>query len=669
MKKKLRKVFKFILIGLAFFIIFIIGTTAYFVHSVHEKYGYDIIENYKPFEPSILYDINGNQIDIINAQNSDPISISEVPEHVQNAFIAIEDKRFRDHHGLDFIRLTKAIFLNVTGTGSEGGSTITQQLIKNIFLTPERSIIKRKIPEAVLAVEMERKYTKDEILENYLNSINFGRGAYGIKNASIKYFNKLPNNLTIAQAAILASIPKSPTKYSKLENVLPRQKVVLKMMYKNGFITSEEYENAKLEEIVFFNEKEDGIEESISGTNTAPEFTTEVIKEAMKILNINEDEIEKLFNGYKIYATLDINIQKAAYKAFSTSQILKNNEELEGALISVDPSNGYVKAMVGGKDYIKGNFNRATQAIRQPGSAFKPFIYLSAIQNNIPLNLVVEDRNTSFGKYTPRNYDGGHKGGLTILRAIELSNNIVAVKTLSKVGLNSALETWSKLNIETSEPPRDLTLALGSITLTPLDLAKAYASLANGGYRVEPQFIYKIENRLGEVIYESKSKPEKIYEEEDVAILTNALQSVVNNGTAVGAKVYKNGKLINMAGKTGTTNDAVSVWFAGYTPTLSTVVYVGYDNNKSIGKKVTGGSVAIPIWRDYMQNVVAIPNYNVGSFEFIEKALSRGKIVRKYIDAYSGLLDSDSVNSREAYFKSGFEPVETEGSIYDVFGY
>lgn len=666
----MKKLLKYLLALFIAFCIFMIATISYFTYKVSKDYE-GVIDNYEPFTPSIIYDINGKQIDVISVENRDPISINEIPSYVQNAFIAVEDKRFRNHHGIDYIRLTKAIFKNITRTGTEGGSTITQQLIKTLFLTSERSIIKRKIPEAILAIQMERKYTKDEILELYLNTINFGRRAYGIKNAAATYFNKKVDELTIAEAAVLASIPKSPTKYSKLENVIPRHNIVLNAMYKNSYITKEEYENAKNEEIVFFDKNNtSNTTESISSTNTAPEFTTEVIKEMMEILNISEDEPELLFNGYKVYSTMDISMQKAAYKAFSNSNILKNDKELEGALISIDPSNGFVKAMVGGKDYIKGYFNRATQATRQPGSSFKPFVYLEAIKKNYPASLSVEDSKITIGNWSPKNYSGKYLGALTMIRGLELSTNIVAVKILDLLNVNDVIENFVlATDTNPNNLPKDLTLALGSATITPLELATGYASFANGGYKVKPEFIYKIEDKFGNIIYEAKPIKEEIFEKEDVAILTKMLMSVINYGIAISSKVYKDGNLIPMAGKTGTTNKNISVWFAGYTPTLSTVVYVGNDNNKPISSKATGGSTAMPIWRDYMQNVVNIRDYEVGTFEYIENLEKEGKIIKRNIDIFSGLLDTDGINQREVYFKLGTEPVEYENNILNEFTY
>lgn len=662
----MKKIYKYtitIILSLVFIGVLFLG---YVIFEVNRKYPDDLIENYKTLSPSVIYDINGNQLDLITVENRDPISIDEIPEMVQNAFISVEDKRFRSHNGLDFVRLSKALFLNVTKTGREGGSTITQQLVKTIFLTPDRTL-KRKIVEAVLATRVERKLTKDEILELYLNTINFGRGAYGIKNAARIYFNKLPKDLTVAEAAILASMPKSPTKYSKLKNALERQKVVLNLMYKNNAITKEEYEKALNEKIVFSNNKalERNQDEKISSTNIAPEFTTVILSEVKKILGIENEEDEKLlFTGYKIYATADINMQKAAYKAFATNNNLNKRAELEGALISIDPSNGFVKAMVGGKNYAKGDFNRATSAKRQPGSSFKPFVYLAALQNNLTMGTTLEDSPTVFGNWTPKNYDWKYRNNMSLLKALEVSDNIVAVKALDLAGLNKFIKLWKSFGFEDTEIPKDLTIALGSVTLSPIDMARAYSVIANGGNKIKPQFIYKIENKFGEVIYEADTKKEKVLEPEYAALVTHMMQSVVKNGGSKGAQIYAKGTAVPVAGKTGTTSDYVSAWFTGYTPTLVTVVYVGNDNNKSMGRGMSGASAALPIWKNYMQTVSNLSNFDIGKFQFIEEVLANGTLVKKTIDLRTGLLDTDGNNAREALFIRGTEPIETEGIVY-----
>ena len=666
-KVKVKKSFNllsFFLKIFMFLFIIVIGTGAYLVYTVSKETPVDLIDGYAPVSPSVIYDINGNQIDTIMVQNRSPIGIGEIPEHVQNAFLAIEDRKFRTHYGFDFIRTARAAFLTLTKTRREGGSTITQQLAKNAFLSPEQTM-SRKIKEAILAVEIERKYTKDEILENYLNTIYFGQGAYGIKNAAIKYFNKQPKQLTIAQAAILASLPKSPTKYSKLENALERQKLVLHQMRNFGFISDAEYSQAIREKITFVNGniKSRNEEEQISTSNVTPEYTTIVLSEVRKILKNPEEDQKFLFDSYKIYATVDLDLQRAAYTAFNSHYNLKSRANLNGALFSIDPSNGFVKAMVGGKNYKKGNFNRAISSLRQPGSSFKPVVYLAALQKKMTMSSVMEDSPVKIGNWKPKNYDGVFRDSMTLAKALEISNNIIPIKLLQYVGIGAAEKVWRDAGIVGGDFPKNYTLALGSISTKPSDMAMFYAALANGGYQVKPQYIYKIENKFGEIVYEAKPKMKKIYDSKDVAILTYMLENAVNYGTGQPAKVMKDGKLIPMAGKTGTTSDYVSAWFTGYTPTLATVVYVGNDDNKSMGPGMTGGAAAAPIWKNYMQAVVDLPNYNVGVFEFIDDYITRKDLTTREIDLQVGLLDRDGVNKRTALFKAGTEPIEGEGKF------
>lgn len=665
MKSKLSiviKIFIFLIIAL----LIGIGVLVYQVKK--ELPSSEVIENYQPISPSIIYDINGNQLDVITLENREPVHINEVPLHVQNAFLAIEDRKFRTHHGFDFMRLGRAVLSNVTGSAKEGGSSITQQLAKNAFLSPERSF-DRKLKEAVLAIEIERKYTKDEILENYLNTIYFGNGSYGIKNAARKYFDKDTKDLTIAEAAILASIPKSPTKYSPVknyDNAVERQKVVLSQMYKYKFITEAQYEEAQSQKIVL--SKNSGIaddvneDERISVSNNAPEFTSIAISEAKRILKIDESDQKALFDGYKIYTTVDLDMQRAAYKAFHNNYNLKRRESLNGALISMDPNTGFVKAMVGGKNYKKGDFNRALVSTRQPGSSFKPFIYLAAIQKGIPMNTVIEDSPFTTPGWSPNNYDRKFRGSMSLLKAVEISNNVVPVKLLQLVGIDSVEKIWRDVGVEGGDFPKDLTLALGSITTNPISIAKGYAAIANGGYRVKPLFIYKIENKYGEVIYDAKKEQEKvkIFNPEDVALLTYMLESAVKFGTGQSAKVFKNGQLIPEAGKTGTTSDYGSAWFTGYTPTLVTIVYVGNDNNKSMGGGMTGGAAAAPIWKNYMQSVVNLEEFEVGNFAFIDDYLKSKDLSIKDIDLITGLIDTDNVDKRSALFKIGTEPIELQ---------
>lgn len=285
------------------------------------------------------------------------------------------------------------------------------------------------------------------------------------------------------------------------------------------------------------------------------------------------------------------------------------------------------------------------------------------------MNLIIENSPIKFGNWAPRNYSGDFTGNMTMVKALEASNNVSAVKLLNLVGISAAKKVWLDSGVNTKNFSNNLTTALGSITTTPIDMATFYTALANGGYKIKPQFIYKIEDKYGNIVYEAIPTKEKIYESVDVSLMTFMLEQVVNSGTGKSAKLYKDGFAIPVAGKTGTTSDYISAWFTGYTPNITTVVYAGYDNNKSMGRGMTGSSVAIPIWKAYMQAVVNLPNYKVSNFNFLVDDLINQKLISRTIDNVNGFLDVDGINSQEALFKIGTEPVEKEKNFSSIFSY
>ncbi|GLI57923.1 penicillin-binding protein [Propionigenium maris DSM 9537] len=631
-----------------------------------------LVEDYNASVPTVIYDSNGEVIDLIYREIREEAGAEEIPAHVKNAFVAIEDRRFYSHYGLDPIRLLKAAMVNISqGRSAQGGSTLTQQLAKNAFLSHEKRLM-RKVKEALITIEIERKYTKEEILQKYLNEIYFGSGAYGIKTAAQSFFGKDVSELNLAEAAMLAGIPNRPNLYNprtRLNNAIKRETLILNQMYKFGFIGKEELDKALAHN--FINEK-DLPEDYISDLGTSvvlnqrsqrklrtPDFTDIVQKQIFSMY----DENLVYEGGLKVYTTLDLQMQKAAQETFREYKAFKDNKDLEGAMITMDSSNGHIKSIIGGRDFKEGNFNRAIMAKRQPGSAFKPFVYFTALQMGYPMNYVVEDSKVKYGTWEPRNYGKQFRKNFTILEGMERSINIVAIKVLQEIGIKNVKKvvdsTGVKMNI-----PNNLTTALGTMDLSPYDLATAYLPFSNGGYKVDPVFITRIEDRYGKVIYENPIKREKVFESEDVSLIVHMMKDVVTYGSGRNARVKgKDGKYIEQGGKTGTTNEFRTAWFAGITPNLVTVLYVGKDDNTSM-EKATGGSIGAPLWGQYYQKMVDEDIYLPGKFTFIEEHLKNGDLVEKKIDSRSGLI-SDNTSSfvRKALFKRWQLPVE-ENSKY-----
>lgn len=641
---------------LIFFLIFSIVSTILLTKAYRDLPNVEkLVEEYNPVVPTIIYDINGQIIDRLSRENREMAKIEDVPLHVQNAFLAIEDRKFRHHHGFDFKRLISGTVLRlVTFKRMQGGSTITQQLAKNAFLSHERKIM-RKVKEAIITIEIERKYTKNEIIEKYLNEIYFGEGAYGIKTAARHYFDKDLKNITLAEAALLAGIPNRPEKFSPFKNMeqsVKRQRLILKQMLKYDFISKEDYESASNESISVAKTKEINYK--------APDFTSII---AEKIFKMYSDK-EVYEGGLKIYTTLDLRMQETAKEALENSDFIKKYPELEGALVTIDAENGYVKAIIGGRNFKRGNFNRAIMAKRQPGSSFKPFIYYSALNFGYQMNVLVEDSPLKIAKWEPKNYDNKNLNNMTMLEGLEKSQNIVAIKILKKIIIKNAINIAQKAGIN-SEIQYDLTIALGTMSLSPFELTSSYIPFANGGYKVKPIFITKIEDRYGKIIYEERVEKEKIFDSNKVAILTHMLKNVVLYGS--GRRAYAG---IEQAGKTGTTNNSTNAWFSGYTPEFVTTVYLGFDNNSSIPNG-TGGGAAAPVWGYYVKKLVDKKIISPKNFEFLENGLKNKSLVYKTIDLDNGLLSDDSsTQRRKALFASEYIPIEKAGKYkkgLDVF--
>lgn len=662
-------------------VLFVVGALGVFAIII--KYRLELpniqsmVEDYKPQMATTIYDKNNNVVDVLEAESRDAVKLEDVSPYVKEAFLAIEDKKFYSHHGLHFKGIIRAVLTNfLKGKATQGGSSITQQLAKNAFLTPERTFA-RKVKEAILTYQIERTYTKDEILERYLNEIYFGSGSYGIKNAADQYFRKDPKDLNIAEAALLAGIPNRPTKYDpnrSLENALHRQQIILKEMFEDGRITKEEYEEALAYK--FELENEENVKNVPKNTSIIynrrpkkaynnPELTTIVENYLAEIY----DDEQIYSSGLKIYTTIDLDYQKVARDTFNAYPYFKN-KEINGAMVTLDPFTGGIVSIVGGKNFKAGNFDRATMARRQLGSSFKPFVYLKALEEGYePYSVVVNDF-VAYGKWAPKNFDGRYTFNSTLVNSLNLSLNIPAVKLMDAVTVDAFKEEMTD-KIKLTSEIQNLTTALGSVDSTPVNTAANFSIFVNGGYIVKPNIIREIRDNQDILIYVADIEKVKAFDSVDVSVITAMLKSVVSNGTATKARVVdKSGRPIQQGGKTGTTSEHRTAWFVGITPEYVTVCYIGRDDNKPMYGKMTGGSAVAPMWARYYQTLINKGLYTPGKFEFLENYLETGDLVKQNIDIYTGLLDGP--NSKEMVIRKGRLQVESaakyKNGIASLFG-
>lgn len=675
------KEFKIILISLFIFISsLIVGGGLFLIHISYKDLPdvSGLVENYDPITPTLILDSKENIIDRIFVENRELVKIEEVPINLINAVLAIEDRRFMKHFGFDYIRFTKSVITAplyiLRGRNVHGGSTITQQLSRNAFLTHERKLT-RKIKELIIAIEIERRYTKEEILEKYLNEIYFGSGAYGIQTASKTFYGKDVSTLNIAESALLVGVPNRPNSYSPMNNLgnaIRRKNIIVGQMYKYNFISEEEFQKARAHKFIY---EDEASEEEKSSSNVtlvkrkievrrgdvAPEFVDIVRKEIEK----NFDDKDIYEGGLKIYTTLDLAMQKEAEDALRNSKAFNSDSKLDGSIVTIDSQTGYVKSMVGGRNYKSGDFNRATMALRQPGSSFKPFIFFSAIDKDYPMNLVLEDSRINYGGWKPNNYGGVFRNNITMLESLERSINISAIKLLQNIGLRNLMNNFSKMKLNVNIP-NNLTTALGTMVITPFDLTKAYMPFSNGGYMVEPIYITKVINKYGQIVLENKITKNKTYETKSIAKANFMMQNVVKLGSGRNSKVnYQNlaGQTISLAqgGKTGTTNEWRSAWYAGFTPDLVSVIYLGYDNNAPTEPNLTGGGAAAPIWKDFYDRIISKKIYEPSrNFEFLEDLIKDKVLIKEVLDSRTGVIKDDSTYiTREFLLERSQLPVES----------
>lgn len=662
----------------ALFIVGVIGVFAIIIkYRLELPNMQSMVEDYKPQMATTIYDKNNKVVDTLSVEAREVVKLEDVSPYIKDAFLSIEDKQFYSHHGLNFKGIARAVITTfLKGRATQGGSSITQQLAKNAFLTPEKTF-SRKVKEAILTYQIERTYTKDEILERYLNEIYYGSGSYGIKNAAEQYFKKDVKDLNIAESALLAGIPNRPTKYDpnrNLENALHRQRIILKEMYDDGKITKEQYDEALAYK--FELENEDNVKNVPANTSIIYNKRTKNTYKNPELTTIVEDYLAEIYDeeqiytsGLKIYTTIDLDYQKVAKETFNSYPYFKN-KEINGAMITLDPFTGGIVSIVGGKNFKAGNFDRATMAKRQLGSSFKPFVYLEALENGFETYSVVVNDFVAFGKWAPKNFDGRYSYNSTLVNSLNLSLNVPAVKLLDAITVDKFKEGIGD-NIKLTSEVKDLTAALGSVDSTPVNVAANFSIFVNGGYIVKPNIIREIRDNQDILIYVADIEKTKVFDSVDVSAITAMLKTVVSNGTASRARVVdKSGRPIQQGGKTGTTNEHRTAWFVGITPEYVTVCYIGRDDNKPMYGKMTGGSAVAPMWAKYYQALINKGLYTPGKFEFLENYLETGDLVKQNIDIYSGLLDGP--NSKEFTVRKGRLQVESaakyKNGIASVFG-
>ncbi|MEL6224796.1 MAG: penicillin-binding protein 1A [Cyanobacteria bacterium J06627_8] len=559
-----------------------------------------VLKNYIPTETSYIYDVNGTLLNNIHDEaNREIVDLEEISPNLKRAVLAIEDSNFFVHHGINPPSIVRAFLANwEEGETVEGGSTITMQLVKNLFLSPEKTI-SRKTAEAVLSLRLEQIFGKEEILEMYLNQVYWGHNTYGAETAAQSYFNKSAKDLSIAESAMMAGLIQAPESYSPFINyqlAKQRQAIVLERMYRLDWLTQEEYEAAKSEPIRL------GQVTSFRAS-LLPYITDAVVQELTN--RFGRDAV--LRGGMRVQTTIDADFQQMAEntvrEAYQTLLIQRGLRADQIALVAVDPRTHFVKAMVGGIDYKTSQFNRAIQANRQPGSAFKPFVYYAALASGrYTPESTINDSPVTYpdGRepYSPRNYDNRFYGSMTLQRALEYSRNVPAIKLGQDVGLNRVIEIGRALGIRSPIEPVT-SLPLGAVDLTPLEMAGSFATFASGGWHSDPTLIIQVSDSNGNVLLDNTPDPRLLLDRWAVASLNQMLQGVIAQGTGTAARLDR-----PAAGKTGTTSSERDIWFVGYVPQLSVAVWVGNDDYRPLQRGATGGTHVAPIWKLFMERAL-----------------------------------------------------------------
>ncbi len=666
------------------------------------------LADYRPKLPLRIYSSEGALLGEFGEERRNLTPIGEIPTVVKDAVLAIEDARFFQHGGVDYKGMMRAVLANLGRVKSQGASTITMQVARNVYLSSEKTFT-RKIYEILLTFKLEHLLTKDQILEIYMNQIYLGNRAYGFAAASEAYFGKPLKSVSIAEAAMLAGLPKAPSAYNPISNpkrARSRQLYIIERMQENGYITAEEAAEAKQEKITIRSgydntrvhaeyvaemvrqlifsqygneaytrglnvyttlnagnqeaayaalrrgimdyerrqhyrgpeqfvslptaaeEVEDAIEEALANHPDNGDILAAVVLEATSrkivaarangdTLEITGDGLKPAQSGLSDKAAPNIKIRRGAVirvaKTPKNAWEITQLPEVEGALVAVDPRNGAIKALVGGFDFDKNKFNHAAQAWRQPGSSFKPFIYSAALEKGFTPATVVNDAPLFFDAgvtgsqpWEPKNYDGRYDGPMTMRTGLAKSKNMVSIRILQAVGPKTAQEWVTRFGFEAEKHPAYLTMALGAGSVTPLQMASAFSVFANGGYRVNPWLITRVTDHKGRVISENPppdiSDLPRAIDARNAFVMNNLLQEVTRSGTAARAQATL--KRTDLHGKTGTTNDSVDAWFAGYQPTLAAVTWIGYDKPRNLGSRETGGGLSLPVWINFMERAL-----------------------------------------------------------------
>jgi penicillin-binding protein 1A len=637
------------------------------------------LEQYQPKETSRVYAADGRFIAEFGLERRTLVKFADIPKQVRDAFVITEDKRFYDHGGIDFYRIIGASFANLRARGiAQGFSTITMQLARNLFperLNAREKTLGRKLREAKVARMIESKYSKDRILELYLNQIYLGNGAYGIETASQRYFGKSVMSLNLAEAATLAALPKGPERYNPrrfADRAVQRRNTVVELMRRADAISDADASLARAYPLRLAKRR--------GGTGeTAPYFVEWVRRQ------LEEKYGKGLYDqGLKVYTTLDLDLQGAAersldrqlravesgqfgafphrsYESYlarassSAPEDAVSSPYLQGAFVAMDPRTGAVRALVGGRDFDDSKFDRATQALRQPGSTFKPIVYATAIQSGRPPSYMIDDAPISVEQldpskpWTPQNYDMKFEGPMTMRRGLYQSRNMIAIKVGMEMGEQSVVEMAKRFGITTPIPPYP-SINIGSADVYPVEMIAAYSVFANLGTRSKPRPILRVEDEAGNVIWQPEEQHEQVLSREEAWLMVDMMKDVIRRGTAassVGSQFR-----LPAGGKTGTTNDGSDVWFIGYTADLVAGVWMGFDRPKKIMANAQGGRLAAPAWTYFMREVYerkpSPPDWP-----------RPNAIISRVVDAGSGLLHSPACPNEDAYteyFIPGTEP-------------